>query len=179
MKKEIAFLKDLQKQMQYEDEHDNDGQISPRYWALMDYKWVTSEDGEHERVSIFFYESCDTVLLEDYVQSIISSESNGEYEEADILELKERHEWDTESEILEWIHEHDRKECYLIYEEEVSFIVPGTLFLTKKEAKNHIESNQHRYTKNVHTFAMTAFRSPQVAKLFEVLRTCNWDEYSI
>ena len=34
MLKTIDFLKELQEQMQYEDQHDNDIQASPRFWVI-------------------------------------------------------------------------------------------------------------------------------------------------
>ena len=49
---EMDFLRQLQKQMQYEEEHDNDCQASPRFWTIMDYRKVPT----HEDYGLEFYE---------------------------------------------------------------------------------------------------------------------------
>jgi hypothetical protein len=43
------------------------------------------------------------------------------------------------------------------------------MFLTKAEAKEHIEANHYHYTKEAHTWAMTAWRAPKVERLLKVL----------
>ncbi len=80
-----------------------------------------------------------------------------------------------ESEMLEWIDQNMNDDTYPIFEIEESFIVPNTMFLTKKEAKEHIKQNQHHYTKKVYTYAMTAWRVPKVQWLLIILETFNWD----
>lgn len=54
-------------------------------------------------------------------------------------------------------------------------IVPNTLFLTKKECENHIKANGYHYT-NPKPCAMTAWRSPQVKKLFDIIKNTDWNE---
>ncbi|MBD5589278.1 hypothetical protein [Clostridium botulinum] len=53
-------------------------------------------------------------------------------------------------------------------------IVPDTMFLTLKECKEHIKSNNYHY-KNPRPYAMTAWRSPQVARLYEILMYTDWE----
>jgi hypothetical protein len=50
------------------------------------------------------------------------------------------------------------------------------MFLTKRECKEHIERNHYHYNDTVHTYAMTAWRSPQVEKLIKILQTENFGE---
>lgn len=54
-------------------------------------------------------------------------------------------------------------------------IVTNTLFFTKKECENHIKANGYHYT-NPKPCAMTAWRSPQVKKLFDILKNTDWEE---
>ena len=56
----------------------------------------------------------------------------------------------------------------------VSRNAPNTLFITLRDARRHIESNSYHY-RNPHTYAMTAFRSPSVEKLWEILQTIDWN----
>lgn len=55
------------------------------------------------------------------------------------------------------------------------YIVPDTMFITKEEAKEHLEKNKHHYSSKAHTYAMTAWRSPSVKKLFEILMNADWE----
>ena len=57
-----------------------------------------------------------------------------------------------------------------------NYIVPNTMFLTKQDAKDHIKLYGYNYTKDVHTYAMTALRSPSVEKLYKVIQETDWDE---
>lgn len=50
---------------------------------------------------------------------------------------------------------------------------PDTLFITKRECQNHIEQNHYHY-KHPHTYAMTAWRSPQIEQLYKVLKETDW-----
>ena len=60
-------------------------------------------------------------------------------------------------------------------EEEEHFVHENTMFLTKKGAKEHLEINYYHYSKRAHTFAMTAWRSPQVEQLMKILENCDFD----
>ncbi|PGD63003.1 hypothetical protein [Bacillus wiedmannii] len=176
MNKDIQFLKDLQQELKTQE---IDCQASPRYWALMDYKWVPTAEEHHDRISLFFVDTCEAVIVEEYVKEIINGETEHEfYTREPIEELKELHEYGSEEELVEWIKENIDDNCYLIYEEEVSFIVPDTMFLTKEEAKKHIELNHYHYTSKVHTYAMTAWRAPKVERLLNILETFDWESIS-
>ena len=54
--------------------------------------------------------------------------------------------------------------------------MPDTMFLTNREAKEHLKSNHYHYTSKAHTYAMTAWRSPQVEKLIHILQTADFEE---
>lgn len=172
MNADIQFLKELQSELNTQE---NDFQASPRYWALMDYKWIVTAEDYHDRVSLFFTDDCESVLLDEYVEDIVNGTSDHEFTEEQIEALKEIREWESEEEVVDWIKENVRSDCYLVYEKEESFIVPNTMFLTKAEAKKHIELNHYHYTDKVHTYAMTAWRAPKVERLLKILETFDWD----
>lgn len=58
---------------------------------------------------------------------------------------------------------------------EVEREVGGTLFLTLREAREHIAACSYRYNKPV-TYAMTATESPIMARLIKILQETDWDE---
>lgn len=69
------------------------------------------------------------------------------------------------------IDEDDYREVFYTNEHHV---YPNTMFITKKDAKEHLENNYYHYSKDAHTYAMTAWRSPQVEKLYEILENVDW-----
>lgn len=52
----------------------------------------------------------------------------------------------------------------------------NTFFLTLRECKEHIQRNHYHYNKTVHSYAMTAWRSPQVEKLYEILENVDFSK---
>lgn len=113
--------------------------------------------------------------MDEYVNEILNGERKVDFTEELIEELDDSFELYGPGDVLEWIQNHTDDNVHLIYEKETDFIVPDTLFLTKKEAKKHIELNRHHYTDNIHTYAMTALRSPVVEQLLNILETFDWD----
>lgn len=53
-------------------------------------------------------------------------------------------------------------------------VVEETLFLTKREAEEHIRLNRHHYNKPF-TYVQTAWRSPQYERLLGILAEIDWD----
>lgn len=173
MKEDIQFLKDLQTELISQD---IDSQAAPRYWSIMDYKWVVTEEGHEDRVSLFDSYDCETVDLDNYVDDILNGERKGEFSEDEIEDLQYEHENGSPSDVYEWIKMYDDdSRYYSVYEEEVSFVAPNTMFLTKAEAKRHLELNHYHYSQKAHTYAMTAWRAPKVERLIKILETFDWD----
>lgn len=52
----------------------------------------------------------------------------------------------------------------------------NTMFLTNRECKAHIKANYYHYPKDAHSYAMTAWRSPEVSKVWNILEKINCDE---
>lgn len=182
MKEEIQFLKELQATLKHEDEHDNDGQASPRFWAIMDYRVVpTHEDFDVDR-TMYYHNDGDHIefetiedlkeflsdhYLEDDEQGGLAKLLNNEHTTFDVL-------WDF---VQTWLNDDGYFNEIPVKEE--SFIVPDTMFLTKEEAKRHLELNHYHYTSKAHTFAMTAWRAPKVEKLLNILMYFDWDNIQL
>lgn len=158
--------------MKYEDKYDNDIQASPRFWVVGDYKWVPAFEGNEERYSVYIPEYGDSYEINEFIEM--------EKEDGDPSTAES---WITIDDIecemtaLEWIHEHIDSGACLFPEERVHFLCEDTLFLTKREAKKHIESNSHHYTDRAHTFAMTAWRSGEVRQVWDILLNMDWDGF--
>lgn len=179
-KEDIQFLKDLQKLMRYEDEYDYDCQASPRFWVLRDYRTVPANEEYDDGFVQYFYNDGDFVEFN----------STGELQEfvrefCEVSELGHRiylsHK-DIEFDLVwDWVQRELNDDGYFssCFAKEEVFIVPNTMFLTKEEAKKHIELNKHHYTDRVHTYAMTAWRAPKVGRLLDILMDVDWDKVKV
>lgn len=172
MKEEIQFLKELQQELKTQEV---DCQAAPRFWSIMDYKWVVTEEGHEDRITLYDSDACETVELDEYVEEILNGERKENFLEDEIEELQYEHEIGSPSDVYEWIEKYDESRYYPVYEEQVSFIAPNTLFLTKAEAKKHLELNHYHYSSNAHTYAMTAWRAPKMERLIKILEAFDWE----
>jgi len=185
MDTDIQFLKDLQQQMQWENENDYDSQASPRFWVVMDYKkepcwsenadeWVVYVPGNCEE-----YHNTKESILEIIENHELGDGALGNWEEETEILANEEGGFYDDDEFLDWIKTYIDDEAYLVPQHEVNFIVPNTMFLTKEEAKRHIENNRHHYTSKAHTYAMTAWRAPKVERLLNILIAFDWNSVQV
>ncbi|MER2001213.1 MAG: hypothetical protein ABS862_01220 [Carnobacterium inhibens] len=162
------FMKQLGKELR---EQDNDGQAYPRYWSIMDYKWV-EDTVNPERTVVYDADAAAVGEISEYVKTFL--------EDLDEDELLEKAEWieslylnlelndfEDVKNILQ--DEFGAGDLYLYEESLKDFIVPNSMFLTKEEAKQHLKSNHYHYHKDAHTYAMTAWRAPKVERLLRIL----------
>lgn len=187
MKKEdIDFLKELQHEMLTQN---NVGQASPRFWVVRqpnrtygvdeDYGFdglVVVNDFEAiaenlKELSEFLEENnCD--LNVEYIEDRWDGTVKINYDNED----DNFWEFDTMEELVEFMEEElNYKSIYTTAYKEEDVIVPNTFFLTLRECKEHIEANRHHYHKDAYAYAMTAWRSPQVERLFNILENTDWD----
>ncbi|WP_077623816.1 hypothetical protein [Sediminibacillus massiliensis] len=170
MNNDIQFLKELQKELKTQD---RDSQAEPRFWTVGDYRWVgTWDDSAAERYSVYIPNDGEDWELEEYLkdkEEQLEEEFNEEAQEgfANI---------GCELSALDWIKEYVDDGAYLVPEVKEHYVIPNTMFLTKEEAKQHIRLNHYHYTKEVHTYAMTAWRAPKMERLMKILETFDWDE---
>lgn len=64
----------------------------------------------------------------------------------------------------------DNPDYRIAYFRNVDKNYEDTLFLTNAACKAHIKTNHHHYPADAHSYAMTAWRSPQVERLYEILK---------
>lgn len=166
-KEDIEFLKQLQHEMLTQD---TCGEAPPRFWSVMTTKriyWVHDNIHGHEIV-------------------IDGEESIGETIEEAISYMKEYfdesdlkiEEWEKCSTIFDFVDTLE-KEGWIIDAvpyRDIDVIAENTFFLTLDECKKHIELNGYHYN-NPYPYCMTAWRSPQVERLYKILENTNWDDF--
>ncbi|MEC5241160.1 hypothetical protein P9C03_28095 [Bacillus mycoides] len=174
MNKDIKFLKDLQQELKTQE---TDGNASPRFWVIKDYRIVPGNEnydsGHEER----FFNDGDHVVFSDFddLKNFLE-----EYFEDEDLQNIVNDESENFDELWEYV-EDNMNECGYFstaFVKEEGFIVPDTMFLTKEEAKRHLELNNYHYTSKAHTYAMTAWRAPKVERLLNILETFDWESIS-
>lgn len=166
---DIQFLKELGKELR---EQDTDCQASPRFWVVGDYEetWVPDGEGDTKFVlpewdyAVLEFDELRKALIEDYEDAFNESqwedltndlEAFGVYYEDDLLAL---------AQVID-------RDARVISVEDRHVIKENTMFLTKQACRDHIEANRHHYTDRVHTYAMTAWRSPKVERLLKILES--------
>lgn len=174
---DIEFLKELQKTMLYENEHDYDSQAHPRFWVLMDYRNEVGNPEYDDTTECYFHNDGDSTQFKTVSDLIDFME---EYHHVDLkkegqLEGFDSDDLDAHFNYVSELYNEEGYFCMLDIKEQ-EYIVPDTMFLTKEAAKRHIKYNQHNLTSKVHTYAMTAYRSPEVERLINILHTFDFDQ---
>lgn len=178
-KDDLDFLKSLQDEMINQE---TDWQAAPRFWVLRQYE----------------YEPTGEEWMDKYEYAYDDGDYNGFDNVDDLIEFLEECELATDKQIEEMkemslendLHQEEAFEFILdnLNEEghfrkipvvRVANIIPNTLFLTKKAAKEHIKANHYHYNDTIHTYAMTAWRSPEVQRLLEILESIDFSKLEL
>lgn len=182
MNKDIQFLKELQAIMKHEGEHDYDSQAAPRFWTIKDYRFVPGHEDYDSGHEEHFYNDGDHVVFSNFsnLKEFLEEYYKDEIDEDEDLQELINDKNDSFYDLWEFVEENLNDSGYFnkVFMKKEDFIVPNTMFLTKEEAKRHLELNKHRYTKKAHTYAMTAWRAPKVERLLNILETFDWDAIS-
>ncbi len=133
-------------------------QASPVYYGIIDFEKCVTAEGHHDLVEYYDTDRC-CVLDEDEVARRID-----EY-----MELSD----DDRSHAVDHWHE-DYPEVEPKYMAFRSFIRHNCMFLTRAEAEFHLAANRYNYTDHARTYAMTAWRGPQVERLLRVLHEADF-----
>ncbi|MGF0347678.1 hypothetical protein ACQR3P_28975 [Rhodococcus sp. IEGM1300] len=176
---DVEALSRLQDRMRYEDEHDYDCQASPRFWMIMDYREVVGnvdyDDGRNVLVHNDgdFTEFNDKDDIREHFNEYLDEDDENVYSELYAILDNENKSYD---DAVEYVLENLNKDGHFeeLFMRQESFLSYNGFFLTKQEAKEHLKSNSHHYTSNAHTFAMTAWRSPQVTEIYRLLHQADF-----
>lgn len=162
-KDDYEFLKKLKHELNTQE---NDCQASPRYWVVAEHKREHGiADGYQDGCEVYDSECCGSWdSVEDFKEYLIDENL---VNESDLVGLENF------EDILEKLGESDFS--LIGYREKHDSIAPNTMFLTKKSCVEHIEKNHYHYCKP-HTYAMTAWRSPEVERLLKILSELSFEE---
>lgn len=183
---DIEFLKELQHQMLTQDKV---GQVNPRFWVVRqkvrtygideDFDFDGTEvihDGERladNFKELYEYlrdneEDLEIEYYEDIIEESVTINKDTDEEQC----------FDNIGELVDYIRQElDYNDAlYLVNYKEEYVIAEDTMFLTIEECRKHINCNGYHYNEP-HPYAMTAWRSPQVKRLYEILENTNWDEF--
>lgn len=177
--KDIQFLIKLSREMYTQD---TELQAQPVFWVIGDYEWRPTAEGLGDRSTIYVMDLNETSsftaneladhLIENYDAEYYEFEDENDrqrmsiqIEELKDLRAKGYYVYDSVTSILD-----DMGFDYTEQDEIQEHIVQSnTLFLTKVEAERHIVNNRHHYTNEVHPYAMSAWRSPEVSRLYKIM----------
>lgn len=154
----LEFLKAHGEQMETQQ---NDFQADPRFWVVAENKCeYRIADGYQDGTVVCGPDGAIFETVDELFQYLIENDciKDGDFDGGYGMTL------DDVFDALD-----DTKFYLSNFREKNSVMTPDTLFLTKQEAVEHIERNHYHY-QQPHTYAMTAWRSPQVERLYEVLK---------
>ncbi|HCL03099.1 MAG TPA: hypothetical protein DHW61_11950 [Lachnoclostridium phytofermentans] len=190
---EIQFLLNLQAEMNTQD---HVGQADPRYWVIKGTERMYNVE-DADGYELYNKDSCDTVSedmeeIVEYINENFTDEINesygikyelsvdeGIFSETIIVKWNEDDEEETEEledlqDIKEWLERFGYDEYSVISYAIIPKIYENTMFLTQREAEEHLKANHYHYSDDAHTYAMTAWRSPEVEKLYRILQQVSW-----
>lgn len=164
-----------------------DGNASPRFWVIAQQQrfpvpdeYAEAYELTHDDGDITPLYSVDDVLnlIENYIENDddnvthIYNDLKSKIDEGLTLdrmfdEIKNLQEKYPNEEFLSKFTEEPYAEVHTIKE--------NTMFLTKKDAQEHLKFNKHHYNESAHTYAMTAFRSPAYSRLLCILTNPDLD----
>lgn len=170
MTEDIQFLKELQQELLTQED---DCQAAPRFWTVGDYKKVPCPDDFHDEYHINLPNTEHWGEINELLKQIKEDEFDDLSEDA----KEEFNEISCEVTAINWFKTYYDEGAELIPVREEHFIHPNTMFLTKAEAKKHIELNYYHYSPRAHTYAMTAWRAPKVERLLKILETFDFDKF--
>lgn len=187
---DLGFLEQLQHELNTQPHL---CQADPRFWVIRDYYYrEAAENDEIDAVELFEDGEGETMSLEEAVMRAYKDELDfggedhaREWLEDNWLELDEsgnvKGRYATISDItfrnvIENYAKHNMLDCVFLTKHWK--IVADTMFLTLREAEDHLETNYYHYTNEARTYAMTAWRSPDVAQLIKLLHEVDFNELS-
>lgn len=170
------FMAELSAEMNTQD---HCSQADPRYWVIMDSKWVLVADGCGEAYHVCF--DCEEYELNDFADMLIENYEHDEKREDEIREAiglcydtTELHEAIEEFFAEDYSYLGDcklfevRKEYYVSYN--------TGIFLTKKYAEAYLKAMSHHFSADAYVFAMTALYNYEQERLTEIIKNTNWEE---
>ena len=184
---DIEFLKRLQLEMNTQD---TTGTADPRFWVIKGSERVVDNEDPDELVLQVDGSTVTSTMEETvkYLNDNILPDCNIDRENCKIEtgyawdfkltyteDGEEEYEDLSTQEVNEFLANNGHDDTMIIGISIRPFMYPNTMFLTEKEAREHLERNYYHYSEDAHTYCMVAWRSPEVEKLWKILRETKWD----
>lgn len=183
-KEEKQWLKDLQCKLCI-DRDNEDSNASPLFYTIADTRKVYTSGDYADAADIWDFDYGQSMSMVDLV--VECSKDTIEYlndkydlgltdvSESTIFRNMDNFNMNIK-EIVDYINKVEGKNLELhYYEKEYNVPVKGTMFLTRYDAQQHLDANYYHYTEDGHTYAQTAFRSPEYEHLLLLLHSIDWD----
>lgn len=184
---DIEFLKKLQLEMNTQD---TTGTADPRFWVIKGSERVVDNEDPDELVLQVDGSTVTSTTEETvkYLNDNILPDCNIDRENCKIEtgytwdfkltyteDGEEEYEDLSTQEVNEFLANNGYDDVMIIGISIRPFMYPNTMFLTEKEAREHLKRNYYHYSEDAHTYCMVAWRSPEVEKLWKILRETKWD----
>ena len=183
---DIEFLKKLQLEMNTQD---TTGTADPRFWVIKGSERVINNEDPDELClqvdgSTVTSTTEETVkYLNDNILPDCNIDRGCKIETGYTWDFKLTYTEDGEEEyddlstqeVNEFLANNGHDDTMIIGISIRPFMYPNTMFLTEKEAREHLKRNYYHYSEDAHTYCMVAWRSPEVEKLWKILRETKWD----
>lgn len=188
-KSEINFLINLQKELNTQT---NDGNAQPIYWGILDYKRYYNDNGtpilcnaseqitleSNKDIADYIRDELNIYVHEynNYNITVIETLKSDETDK-DIINQHLKNDDDkilfSMNDCLEFLQDYE-SEWELRYYEDVEYIVPNLVFLTRQSAEDYLKAKSYHHSDDAHTYAMTALYNPIVERLWEILREVDF-----
>lgn len=184
---ELDFLISLQKEMNTQD---TCGNAAPRFWVIKGEERVYRVVDDSDGWVVIDNDSPTDILstnegeLFEYISNDVLPEVNEDmdnvwsirFEDDEVYIESQKEHYEGVSECVEWLNEYTDGNYEQIFYKVADKIYQDTMFLTQKGAEKHLKYNHYNYDENAHTYAMTAYRSPEVEMLWKILKEVDWSK---
>lgn len=174
---DIQFLQNLQAKLNAADNNQemNDCQANPRFWVILESRLVPADEEHGGEPYILDGECAQPLTLEEFVDTI-DYDMKRARDDDELLRSWDDTDKKSISSVLTFVKVqlgwHDTQVTYL---GELDAIAENTFFLTKEAAEKHIQLNRHHY-RNPRTYAMTAWRSPEFERFFNLFKQFDFTQ---
>lgn len=185
---DINFLKELQIEKK---KPDLTHQAEPKFWVVKDIEKVYGlEDGYGDDTVITDCDGLELYTMQEcykYIKEYVFP--NEEFpnmiidflEDENIIRIENENEEDITflkdmSEVFEYFEDMGASDLSLVNYKEIDKVQDNTFFITLKGCKEHLEANHYHYTSKAKPYAMTAWRSPEVEKLWKIIDKVDLEE---
>ena len=166
---DAQFLRDLQNELLTQP---NDGNADPVFWGVIETREEPAPEDCGEPRIYNCDGDCSVMTLEEAVEWV-----NENIEDKDLIHLWDTLDHDDFDAVFEFIHDKmGVEDASVVWVEEHSRVSEDTgAFLTKRACQEYIRRYGYNHSRP-HTYAMTAYRNYELARLLKILKTMEIKE---